>query len=159
MARKGPRHPDQYLVNNGDNKVPMEGNNAPLMEDKIPRPNYIDLKRFYHHVEVEIINHRQKPIPEEHKDTFVDAKIDFEDALFELLPQSGMGKVILDPADTKTEQARVTNAAIALHDWLRLYEEDLKQSPPQGLQDIAQVLNARRDDLNRVYPPAAYQPD
>jgi hypothetical protein len=124
-----------------------------LMEGFIlDRPDYAQLRRAYQHVEVDIVGTR---VPREHKLAWVDARIDFRNALFELLPVSGSGSVILARGDTRTEHARVTNAAIALHDWFKLYQEVLKQSPPEMLLVIADMLDARRQMLDYQYPPAS----
>jgi hypothetical protein len=81
----------------------------------------------------------------------VHAKLDFEDTIDLLQDYSGLGEEMLPPGDTRTEHARVKNAIICLHDWLRLYQEILKQPPPEGLRQIERKLCERRDELNQLY--------
>lgn len=130
---------------------------APAREITLHRSDYAKIRADYHHIAAEGL--LQKPLDRKHAKVWAHAQQDFEDALFELLPRSGFGTVILDPTDTRTEYARVTNAVIALHDWLRLYQELIKQPLPEGLRVIERKLSDRRDELNCLYPPEAHQPD
>jgi hypothetical protein len=130
---------------------------TPGMESLITRPHYAKLRADYQHVRAKGL--LKKPLSRKQLRAFVDAQMDFQDAMLELLPRSGHGRVVLDPADTRTEHARVTNAAITLHDWLRLYAEVIKQPPPKVLKEIQGALCERRDELDRRYPPADHQPD
>ena len=126
------------------------------IRERPDRPNYTQLRRSFQHIEAYVIV--KTPIPIQHKETWVQAQLDVHDTLLELLPGNSR-RVILAPNDTRTEHARVTNADIALHDWLKIYEEKLKQEPPEGLLDVKQVLAERRAYLDRLYPPEGHKSD
>ena len=130
---------------------------VPAMKTITAPPNYAKLRAEYHHISAQGL--LEKPLSRRLATKWAHARLDFEDALFELLPHSGLGTVILDPADRRTEHVRVTNAVITLHDWLRLYKEIIRQPPPEGLEEIERKLLDRRNELKRLYPPEAHQPD
>jgi hypothetical protein len=155
MNRNNARRFDQDYPHKGDNKLPFQRNATPVMESVISvRPDYAALRRFFQHIEAHTLV--KIPIPRKHKRAWVEAQLDVHDALLELLP-GNFRRTILKAGDTRTEHVRVTNAIICLHDWLRLYQEIIKQPPPEGLQLIVGELCDRRDELNRLYSPEAYQ--
>jgi hypothetical protein len=120
-----------------------------------PRPNYARLLADYNLTVAEGL--LQEPIDPKYANAWAHAKLDFEDTMDYLQDYSGLGEEMLPPGDTRTEYARVKNAIICLHDWLRLYQEIIKQPPPEGLLVIEQKLCERRDELNHLYQPEAHQ--
>jgi hypothetical protein len=155
MNRKYPLKFDKEQTQRGDNNFPSQKNATPVVESvTFVQPDYAALRRLFQHIEAHTLV--KTPIPRKHKRAWVEAQLDVHDALLELLP-GNFRRTILKPGDTSTEHARVTNAIICLHDWLRLYQEIIKQPPPKGLQLIIWELCDRRDELNRLYSPEAYQ--
>ena len=122
-----------------------------------PRPNYAQLRADFYHLAAKGLH--QKTLSWKQARAWVQARQNFEDALIRLLPKSGLGRLILDPADTRTELVRVTNAIICLHDWLRLYQEILRQPPPEGLLLIDGQLCDRHNELNPQNRRDTYQSD
>jgi hypothetical protein len=122
-----------------------------------PRPNYAQLRADYYHIMAEGLH--KKTLNWRQARAWAQARQNFEDALIRLLPKSGLGRVILDPADIRTELVRVTNTIICLHDWLRLYQEIIKQPPPEGLLLIDGRLCERHNELNPLTRRDAYQLD
>ena len=150
MSTPNARHSDDKSLKSRDE--------FPVGKPTLSQPNYYArLRAYYQHIAAEGL--LQKSLGRKCAKAWAHAQQDFEDALFELLPRSGLGTVILDPTDTRTEHVRVTNAIICLHDWLRLYEEIIRQPPPKGLLVIERALSNRRDELNHFYPPKAYHSD
>jgi hypothetical protein len=155
MKRKDNRRLDQDYPQKGGNKFPSQRTATPVMESVTSvQPDYAALRRYFQHIEAHTLV--KTPIPRKHKRAWVEAQLDVHDALLELLP-GNFRRTILKPGDTRTEHVRVTNAIICLHDWLRLYQEIIKQPPPEGLQLIVRELCDRRDELNRLYSPEAHQ--
>jgi hypothetical protein len=130
---------------------------APAGQNTLTRPNYARLLADYHLVVAEGL--LDDPIDPKHANSWAHAKVNFEDTMDYLQDYTGLGEEMLPAGDTRTEHARVTNAIICLHDWLKLYQEIIKQPPPEGLREIGRKLCERRDELNRLYPPAAYKPN
>jgi len=113
------------------------------------RPNYARLLADYNLTVAEGL--LQESIDPKYAKAWAYAKLDFEDTIDYLQDYSGLGEEVLPPGDTCTEYARVTNAIICLHDWLRLYKEIIRQPPPKGLLLIDGKLCERRDELNHLY--------
>jgi len=122
-----------------------------------PRPNYAQLRADFY--QLAATGFHKKTLNWKQARVWVQARQNFEDALIRLLPKSGLGRVILDPADTRSELVRVTNAIICLHDWLRLYKEIIRQPPPGGLKLIDGKLCERHNELNPLNRRDTYQSD
>lgn len=130
---------------------------TPAGQNTLTRPNYARLLADYNLTVAEGL--LDEPIDPKHAYAWAHAKLNFEDTLDFLQDYTGLGEEMLRPGDTCTEHARVTNAWITLHDWLRLYKEIIRQPPPEGLLKIEDKLRERRKELNDVYPPVAHQSD
>src|SRR6476620_10815124 len=112
------------------------------------RPNYAQVRAYYYHIAAKGLH--EKTLNRKQATVWAHARLNFEKTLIRLLHKSGLGRVILDPTNTRLELVRVTNAIICLHDWLRLFQEIIKQPPPEGLKVIKKILDDRRDELNRL---------
>lgn len=115
---------------------------------ELPRPDYTLLWRKAQNI---VTTRHAPPLTAAQRRQWADTLTALDDMLLPLTSDYS-GSVMAPTGDIKTEQRLVDPALAKTHDFLKLYQTEIKQPPPDDLELIEQVLRYRRDSLQSLHP-------